>query len=95
MAVLDDFTTEFESSVKRFKNKFIVPLQGFYSFYPHIKSMIARKKAIGINAKFDSPDLVWKDSIKLTNSLFGYTPARPLGPCQNTLVLLFLKNINL
>ncbi|KAI7889146.1 uncharacterized protein EV154DRAFT_467773 [Mucor mucedo] len=80
MNTMSDYTTEFQSFSTRFKNKFIVPLDALYRFYPHIKDMMARKRAIGIEAKFETPESAWKDSIKLVNSLFGYTAARPLGP---------------
>lgn len=80
MNTMSDFTTEFQSFSQRFKNKFIIPLETLYRFYPHIKDMLARKRAIGLEPKFEAPEAAWKDSLKLVNSLFGYTPARPLGP---------------
>lgn len=77
---MSDFTTEFQTFSKRFMNKFVIPLEALYRFYPHIKNMAARKAAIGVDAQFGPPEAAWKDSIKLVNSLFGYTAARPLGP---------------
>lgn len=74
------FTTEFQSFRKRFIDKFIKPWISFYRFYPYAKEQLARRKAIGINAKFEAPDEMWKDSLKLVNSQFGFTPARPIGP---------------
>lgn len=42
--------------------------------------MNARKIAIGFDAKLEDPSTKWRHSIKLSNTVFGYTPARPLGP---------------
>jgi hypothetical protein len=77
---MDDFTTEFQGFTKRFKNRFVAPFTTIYTLMPHIKEMIARKRAIGVEAKFETPSDVWKDSVKLINNLFGFGAPRPVGP---------------
>lgn len=77
---MDDATTEFQTFTKRFLNKFYGPLNAIYYFWPHMQEMKARKKALGIDAKFEAPDVAWKDNMKLINNLHGYTPPRPVGP---------------
>ncbi|CAO3607354.1 unnamed protein product [Mucor hiemalis] len=77
---MEDTTTEFQSFTERFLNKFYKPLNAIYHFWPHVQDMTARKKALGIEGKFESPDVAWKDYMKLVNNLHGYTAARPVGP---------------
>lgn len=80
MLTTKDFTTEFQSFSERFKNKFIIPWIALYKFYPFAKDLAARRRAIGIDADFEAHGEAWKDSIKLVNNRFGFTPARPIGP---------------
>jgi hypothetical protein len=77
---MDDPTTEFQGFVERFQTKFITPWTSLYKFLPHIKSLSARRKALGIEAKFESPSDTWKHSLKLINNIFGYSAPRPVGP---------------
>lgn len=77
---MDDFTTEHQGFVQRFTNAFILPFDALYNFMPFIKDMSARRKALGIKTKMESPSDTWKNSMKLVNNLFGFTPARPVGP---------------
>lgn len=73
-------TTETQSFVDRFRNKFISPIINIRTILPVIKKIQARKIAIGLEAKLEDPSSRWRHSIKLSNSVFGFTPARPLGP---------------
>lgn len=75
-----DFSTEFQSFTVRFKQKFIAPWIGLYYFWPHLQSISNRRRALGIDVKLEAPSDTWKDSLKLVNCLFGFTPARPIGP---------------
>ncbi|KAG2235679.1 hypothetical protein BDF21DRAFT_355458 [Thamnidium elegans] len=77
---LEKPTTEFETLYSRFKSKFIAPWTLLYNMYPAAAKIVARKQALGINAKFEPPEETWKHSIKLVNNVFGYTPARSIGP---------------
>ncbi|KAI8636692.1 hypothetical protein BD408DRAFT_355160 [Parasitella parasitica] len=73
-------TTETQSFVDRFKTKFVTPIVNIRAILPALKKIQARKNAIGIDAKLEDPSYKWRHAIKLTNVLFGFTPARPLGP---------------
>lgn len=77
---MTDFTTEFQSFSDHFLNKFIMPLIEMYEFMPILNSIIQRKSAVGISAKIEDPSETWKNSLKLVNSLNGFSAARPLGP---------------
>ncbi|KAG2207744.1 hypothetical protein INT47_011864 [Mucor saturninus] len=78
--LMNDYTTEFQGLIERFKNNYILPLQAWYKFRPYVKDMSARRKALGITSKFQLAEKSWDGSIKLINNMFGFTPARPLGP---------------
>ncbi|KAI7889173.1 uncharacterized protein EV154DRAFT_446766 [Mucor mucedo] len=80
MFTSSDFTTEFQSFSMRFNNKFIRPWITLYRFYPYVKLLTTKRRAIGIDEKLESPEETWRNSLKLVNSLFGFTPARPIGP---------------
>ncbi|KAI9253633.1 hypothetical protein EDC94DRAFT_546345 [Helicostylum pulchrum] len=73
-------TTEFETLYSRFHSKFISQWKLLYKLYPVVTKIAARKRALGIPAKFVLPEETWKHSIKLVNNVFGYTPARSIGP---------------
>ncbi|KAL7328265.1 hypothetical protein PS15p_206559 [Mucor circinelloides] len=73
-------TTEYQPFISRFKSKFIDPIKKIKAALPAIKKMNARKIAVGFDAKLEDPSTKWRHSIKLSNNVFGYTPARPLGP---------------
>lgn len=75
-----DHTAEFQSFYDRFMTRFISPWTTLYQFLPYIQDMSARKRALGIEVKNESPDETWKHSLKLINSAFGFVPARPIGP---------------
>lgn len=77
---MEDFTTEYQSFGTRFYHKFILYWINVYKYYPHIKDMASRRKAIGITTKLESHSKTWKHSLRLVNNLFGYIPARPIGP---------------
>lgn len=77
---MQDFTSKFQGFTERFTKKFIATLDFMYKLMPHVINMIARKKAVGVDAKFESPGDTWKDSLKLANSVFGFAPPRPVGP---------------
>lgn len=72
-------TTEFEPFYSRFRSKFISPWTLLYKMYPAVTKIVARKRALGINAKSEPPEETWKNSIKLINNVFGYMPARRIG----------------
>ncbi|KAI7889149.1 uncharacterized protein EV154DRAFT_553305 [Mucor mucedo] len=75
-----DFSTESQTFLERLKQKFIAPYIGLYHFWPHLQSISARRRALGIDVKLEAPSDTWKDSLKLVNCLFGFIPARPIGP---------------
>lgn len=77
---MTDFTTEFQSFSDRFINKFVMPLIDMYEFMPILNSIMQRKRAVGISAKIEDPSETWKNSLKIVNSLNGFSVARPLGP---------------
>lgn len=77
---MTDFTTEFQSFATRFGNKFFVPMMELYYLLPHFNAVADRKRAIGIPAKMQEPSDTWKNSLKLVNSLNGFSAPRPLGP---------------
>lgn len=79
MLTLSETTTEFQTFSERFYNKFIVPLKAMYKLYPTINEMVTLKRSVGVDAKFEPTEETWKESLKLVNSYFGYTPARPIG----------------
>ncbi|KAL0142477.1 hypothetical protein V8B55DRAFT_1498356 [Mucor lusitanicus] len=68
IATLNFPTTEYQPFIKP---------QSCFACY---QKMNARKIAIGFDAKLEDPSTKWQHSIKLSNTVFGYTPARPLGP---------------
>jgi hypothetical protein len=76
---MTDFTTEFETIYERFMNAFVFPVKIISNFAGFFHEMGQRKKALGVTASPD-PSVEWKDNIKLVNNLFGFTPARPVGP---------------
>ncbi|KAI9353987.1 hypothetical protein BD770DRAFT_445314 [Pilaira anomala] len=80
MSTMDDPTTEHQSFFTRFYNEFIGPWVGRYALSTVTKDIFDRKQALGIAAKLQSPREFWKDAFKLVNILFGYTPARRIGP---------------
>lgn len=73
-------TTENESIVTRFNNKFIMPLRGIYHLLPTMRDLIAQKKQLGIDAKLEDPYNKWQHSLKLINNLYGFTAPRPASP---------------
>lgn len=75
-----DFSTELQSFPERFKQKFMAPWIALYYYWPHLQNISARRRALGIVVKFESPNETWKDSLKLVNCLFGFIPPRPIGP---------------
>ncbi|KAI9359424.1 hypothetical protein BD770DRAFT_363034 [Pilaira anomala] len=79
MATMDDQTTEHQALYTRLYNKFVSPLIALYQVYPVMTKINERKRALGIDAKFESHNEAWKDSIKLVNIMPGYTPARKIG----------------
>ncbi|KAL7315288.1 hypothetical protein PS15m_006754 [Mucor circinelloides] len=80
LTTMTDFTTEFQSFATRFGNKFFVPMMELYYLLPHFNAVADRKRAIGIPAKMQEPSDTWKNSLKLVNSLNGFSAPRPLGP---------------
>ncbi|KAI8886623.1 glycosyltransferase family 1 protein [Backusella circina FSU 941] len=76
---MTDFTTEFETVYERFMNAFVLPVKIILNFAGFFYEMGQRKNALGVTSSPD-PSVEWKDNIKLVNSLFGITPARPVGP---------------
>ncbi|KAI8884111.1 glycosyltransferase family 1 protein [Backusella circina FSU 941] len=72
-------TTETESILDRFYKNFIIPLKMLKTIWPHIQELKKIKKSLGITSSGDHT-ADWKDSMKLVNSVFGLTPARPMGP---------------
>jgi hypothetical protein len=93
MHIMKYCTTEHQDFATHFESKFVAPLTTTYKLMPHIKEMLARKKAIGFDAKFEAPSDVWKDSIKLVNSLFGFRAPNLLVPCLSALDLSCASNI--
>ncbi|OBZ83696.1 UDP-glucuronosyltransferase 3A2 [Choanephora cucurbitarum] len=73
-------TTEFQSLFSRFYGNYISP----FIFYRHLSSVIKKqielKKEVGLPAKLEHPNEIWKDSLVLVNNAFGFLPPRPLGP---------------
>ncbi|KAK4513390.1 uncharacterized protein ATC70_005388 [Mucor velutinosus] len=80
LTTMVDFTTEFQSFATRFTNKFFVPMMELYYILPHLNQLAERKRALGIPAKIQEPSETWKNSLKLINSLNGFSAPRPLGP---------------
>ncbi|KAI8643021.1 hypothetical protein BD408DRAFT_431766 [Parasitella parasitica] len=80
LTTMADFTTEFQSFGTRFTNKFVVPLLETKELAPVLNSLAERKRKVGLPAKMEDPTKTWKNSLKLVNSLHGFSPARPLGP---------------
>ncbi|KAF1802140.1 hypothetical protein V8B55DRAFT_1477376 [Mucor lusitanicus] len=80
LTTMTDFTTEFQSFATRFSNKFLVPMMELYYLMPYLNDVADRKRALGIPAKMQEPSETWKDSLKLINSLNGFSSPRPLGP---------------
>lgn len=76
----NDPVTEFQPLMRRFINKFINPLRDLYYLIGPVTEVNKRKAALGIDAKMEDPTGLWKDALKLINTVGGYTPARPLGP---------------
>lgn len=77
---MTDFTTEFQPFSDRLFNKFVIPLVEMYEMMPVLNSIMKRKRAVGIPAKIEDPSETWKNSLKLVNSINGFSAARPLGP---------------
>ncbi|KAI8973694.1 hypothetical protein BDF20DRAFT_883645 [Mycotypha africana] len=77
-------TTEFESFSTRFYNKLIYPFRYFYDLRPAYRELNAMKAAatgdIGIKRHDYYSSKLWKDSLKIINSLYGFTAPRPLDP---------------
>ncbi|KAI9476185.1 MAG: hypothetical protein EXX96DRAFT_507204 [Benjaminiella poitrasii] len=78
--MLDDYTTEYQSFHERFMNHIVKPVTNMRVMWPYLKRMNDRKKAIGIQSKIQDPSERWKDSLKLVNTMFGFSEPRPLGP---------------
>ncbi|KAI8875056.1 glycosyltransferase family 1 protein [Backusella circina FSU 941] len=79
MMSMGEPTTEGQSIWKRFNNKFVLPVRMIKSMWPLFQELKEKKQALGITSSGD-PSVDWKDSMKLVNSVFGLTPARPMGP---------------
>ena len=77
---MKDATTEHQCFKVRFMNKFVNPWISLYYMWPHIQEINGRKRALGLNPKFEAPAEGWRDSMKLVNNIFGFTPPRPIGP---------------
>ncbi|RCH78013.1 hypothetical protein CU098_002685, partial [Rhizopus stolonifer] len=73
-------TSEFQSFVSRFENKFIKPIKMIRKLMPFFKQLNERKKSIGIDAKIQDPSTKWQNALKLVNNIHGFSPARPMGP---------------
>ncbi|KAI8369805.1 hypothetical protein EDC96DRAFT_503447 [Choanephora cucurbitarum] len=73
-------TTEFQSLFSRFNDNFISPFIFYRYLSSAIKKQIESKKDVGLPAKMEHPNEVWKDSLILVNNAFGFIPPRPLGP---------------
>ncbi|KAI7901476.1 uncharacterized protein BX663DRAFT_437558 [Cokeromyces recurvatus] len=80
MVLISDFTTEHQTFYERFMDRMVRPYVNLYQLWPTLKDINDRKKAVGIPAKIQDPSERWKDSLKLINSLFGFSAPRPLGP---------------
>ncbi|KAG2198133.1 hypothetical protein INT47_001531 [Mucor saturninus] len=81
ITVAMDFTTESSASyVNNDINFNGAPYIGLYYFWPHLQSIPARRRALGIDVKLEAPSDTWKDSLKLVNCIIGFIPARPIGP---------------
>ncbi|KAF7727162.1 hypothetical protein EC973_007937 [Apophysomyces ossiformis] len=75
-----DPTTLSESFLTRFDNAFIKPLQTLWSIYDRLAKLAEQKSTMGVKMESPQIDLLWKDSVKLVNNLFGFETARALGP---------------
>lgn len=66
----------------RFIAKVVEPLSVVMDIYSSIKNMKQKKAELGWAPTEGIPAFEddWKDSIKLVNNIFGFEPARPLGP---------------
>ncbi|GAN04448.1 UDP-glucosyl transferase family protein [Mucor ambiguus] len=80
LTTMTDFTTEFQPFATRFVGKFFVPMMELYYLLPTLNQVTDRKRALGIPAKMQEPSETWKNSLKLINSLNGFSAPRPLGP---------------
>lgn len=72
-------TTEFMSLKDRMYDMFISPVRLLFAIRKSISDERKTYKSLGLSPAM-TPQDKWKDSIKLFNTAFGFTPGRPIGP---------------
>lgn len=72
-------TTEFMSLKDRMYDMFVSPVRLIFAIRKSISDERKTYKSLGLSPAM-TPQDKWKDSIKLFNTAFGFTPGRPIGP---------------
>ncbi|KAI9472427.1 MAG: hypothetical protein EXX96DRAFT_584046 [Benjaminiella poitrasii] len=74
---INDPTTQYQSIMKRFKNKFVLP--SLLTYYQREYKAEANKVRATVGAPLLSEPEKLKDAMKLINNVIGMAPARPIG----------------
>ncbi|KAI9025336.1 hypothetical protein CLU79DRAFT_803657 [Phycomyces nitens] len=77
---MEDPITLYQSYFKRLYTTVILPYVTIYKTMGYVQEFSRKLESVGISG-FDGNEIgLWDNSLKIVNTVFGFEPARPLGP---------------
>ncbi|KAL0077495.1 glycosyltransferase family 1 protein [Phycomyces blakesleeanus] len=77
---MEDPITLYQSYFKRLYTTTILPYTTIYRTMGYAKEFSRKLDSVGISGFNGNEIGLWKDSLKMVNTVFGFEPARPVGP---------------